>query len=153
MRNIKRVLLGVCIGLVCSGALAQVFKCEENGRQVFSDRPCPNAESEEIQVRYIKHDEEEAAVIEERTAAAQEQSREGIRQRQIDRQQSEIDRLERERDNKIEVLRRKKAYAMNNMAGATWEQSISAEMSAIAEQYRQKIEVEHAKLNRMIDER
>ena len=35
----------------------------------------------------------------------------------------------------IANLQRKKQYANNNLAGATWEQSISDEMSAVSQKY------------------
>lgn len=41
----------VCLAFVALPASAQVYKCLEGGRQVFSDTPCPQAESKMIDVR------------------------------------------------------------------------------------------------------
>ncbi len=37
-------------------------------------------------------------------------------------------------------LKRKKMHANNNLAGATWEESISSEMQSVAESYKTKIQ-------------
>lgn len=49
-------------------------------------------------------------------------------------------------DADLVALQRKKRLANNNLAGATWEDSISGEMQAIAARYRAGIEVEQAKI-------
>jgi hypothetical protein len=40
--------------------------------------------------------------------------------REIDRREDRIKTLQAERDRKIAVLKNKKRYANNNLAGATW---------------------------------
>ncbi|MGL4219361.1 MAG: hypothetical protein ACRCSS_01850, partial [Shewanella sp.] len=39
-----------------------------------------------------------------------------------------------QRDKRIVELRNDRSYANNNLAGATWEQSLAQEMSAVAQQ-------------------
>ncbi len=41
----------------------------------------------------------------------------------------------------IELLQAKKGLAKNNLAGATWEESLSTEMNAVTARYRSEIEI------------
>ena len=69
--------------------------------------------------------------------------------REIDRREARVASLESERDQKIAILKNKKCYANNNLAGAIWEESISSEMQVITDQYQSKIDAEHRKLDRL----
>lgn len=69
--------------------------------------------------------------------------------REIDRREARVASLESESDQKIAILKNKKRYANNNLAGATWEESISSEMQVITDQYQSKIDAEHRKLDRL----
>ena len=55
--------------------------------------------------------------------------------RAVSNAQARITQLIQERDAKLAALRDKKSYANNNLAGATWEKSISDEMQAVAQRY------------------
>jgi len=50
-------------------------------------------------------------------------------------------------------LSEKKKYATNNLVGATWEQSISFEMSAVTSKYDALIDSAEAKINRLLKEK
>lgn len=50
-------------------------------------------------------------------------------------------------------LRSKKASANNNLAGATWEQSISVEMQAVAQKYRALNDISAERIRALGDER
>jgi hypothetical protein len=52
-------------------------------------------------------------------------------------------------DAELAQLRNKKAYANNNLAGATWESSISQEMTAIAQRYDTKIRMAADRVERL----
>lgn len=58
---------------------------------------------------------------------------------EIDFKERHIASLRSEMNAELDVLRSKKAMANNNLAGATWEQSISAEMSAVVSRYDARI--------------
>jgi len=53
----------------------------------------------------------------------------------------EVDGYQSAMDGQLVALQRKKSLAKNNLAGATWEQSISTEMQAISERYRTRIQI------------
>gem|GEM_PF-785867 len=49
----------------------------------------------------------------------------------------------------IATLQAKKSYARNNLAGATWEQSISSEMQALTQKYKTMNDVDFEKLKQL----
>lgn len=55
--------------------------------------------------------------------------------------EQEIDGYRAQMDRELAALQYKKSQANNNLAGATWEQSISTEMQAVSEKYRTKIQI------------
>lgn len=59
----------------------------------------------------------------------------------IERGESDVQRLQGHMEAELDALRRKKLLAENNLAGATYEQSISSEMQAASEKYRIQIQV------------
>lgn len=48
--------------------------------------------------------------------------------------------------NEMETVRSRKVYARNNLAGATWEQSLSTEMQAVASKYKAMNDVDIERL-------
>ena len=71
---------------------------------------------------------------------------------ELERKQREIEYAIRDNENEIQAhqsqmerelasLQNKKRRAKNNLAGATWEQSISIEMQTVSAKYRTKIQV------------
>jgi hypothetical protein len=139
----------ILIGL--SGVLpaaAEVFKCTEDGKTVFQDRPCrssgtavkvqpangsmPNAPASSPQddLARTKSDINGMALERRRREIAYE----------IEKLESDIRGFERSRDAELRALRARKIAANNNLAGATWEQSISTEMQAVTEKYKTNIE-------------
>ncbi len=55
---------------------------------------------------------------------------------QISSLQDIINRRNTQMTAELAALQNKKAYARNNLAGATWEQSISSEMQAVTQKYK-----------------
>lgn len=60
-------------------------------------------------------------------------------ERELKDAQALRERLVRDRESELEAQRQKKRLANNNLAGATWLQSISAEMQVISDNYAEKI--------------
>lgn len=148
-----RYVIGLLASLMLAGpAAAQTsfYKCtDEKGRTVFSDRKC-GSDAEAASVAPTKAGREaddDAATWDRITADRQVRDME----RDIKRKEQRISELERERDRKIAALRNKKSYANNNLAGATWEESISSEMMVITDQYSAKIDREMRDIERMED--
>ncbi|MCW8830990.1 MAG: DUF4124 domain-containing protein [Gammaproteobacteria bacterium] len=141
--------------LFTGSAVAEIYKCQLDGQTVFSQTPCAE-DAEKYQVDYIKANEENAAELAERNARAREDLENtsveleirGIGLK-IKKEQAYISTLQGQRDSELRALRNKKRYASNNLAGATWEQSISDEMNAINSRYDAMIEERQARINRL----
>ena len=67
--------------------------------------------------------------------------------REVKRLNSEIKKYQGCVNKELTDLSEKKKYAANNFAGATWEQSISFEMSAVTSKYDALIDSAEAKIN------
>jgi len=139
-----------------SAASAQVYKCKEGGTTVFSSMPC-SADARPIDVRPASgvarepHPERLSGVAQQAAAKPGSVQQSGItekadiaaRRRILDdeiwRKERAVGALYDELAAKQEMLRQKKNRSMNNLAGATWEQSISDEMKAVSAEYDIKI--------------
>jgi hypothetical protein len=121
-------------------ASADIYKCKDKRGQVtFSQMPCA-PDAKKIIVKTTEptaEDQEQARLTIEKNNAmvkAQQDSR------QINAAKNRVEKLIKERDAKLQQLKIKKLYATNSLAGATWEKSISEEMSAVTERYNADIE-------------
>lgn len=136
----KRVVM--CVAVLAFGqAQAGVYKCGNT----FSDKPCGKA----AQTIEIQHSRPSDADV-KRATQATETNKKFIRKSEL---QSEISRLEmeiRDYDNQmnreLDALKVKKMYSANNLAGATWEQSISTEMQAVISKYNSLISATREKI-------
>lgn len=132
------------------GAQAQateVYKCKDDkGHLVFSQRACAK-DAEKVQVDvpaqtgtnfagsdFSKFDAEKAKDDKEKAIA-------NIYQR--------IANLRTERDNKIANLKHQQGYANNNLAGATYMQSLATEMQSVTDDYNARIEMEMKEIEQL----
>lgn len=130
--------------LACATASADVYKCQKDGKTVFSDQPCSQG-AEKIN---IKPASGHADSVSEADAVAASKAfvdktnanaKRNALDADIERAQDRINSLQNDRDRELAALREKKQRANNNLAGAVWEQSISNEMIAVNETYSSKI--------------
>lgn len=128
---------------------AQVYKCKEGATTVFSSTPCA-ADARRIEVRPAAGGGAASAPAPAgaaRATAPAPGSAAALRrqgdlmqaERELKDAQALRERLVRDRENELEAQRLKKHQANNNLAGATWLQSISAEMQVISDNYAEKI--------------
>lgn len=68
---------------------------------------------------------------------------------EIAAQEQDIYRLQNAMQNELAALRAKKSLAKNNLAGATWEASISSEMQATTQRYNTEIATKTARITRL----
>jgi hypothetical protein len=134
-------------------ATGEVFKCVEDGKTVFQDRPCSAAG---VAITVTPANRTNVPESEPGKAPAEPRSltklREHTQSMELERRQreiayairdseQEIDGYRTQMDRELAALQYKKSQANNNLAGATWEQSISTEMQAVSEKYRTKIQI------------
>lgn len=138
----------IALSVCCAPALA-IYKCKDaNGTTIFSDEPCgPGAK--QIDVRPAapsatppastptpsgaKPSEREKLMREADEAAKARRVREIAFE--IDAAEKRITSNQDVMERKIAELRVSKRSANNNLAGATWESSLSQEMDAVSRQY------------------
>jgi len=143
------------------------YQCKDKwGQPVFSQRPCgSDAEQHSVtphsQISTPSRDQPVATAPGESPAAEAETfSIEVTRTKRrlseidedLDRREARIARYSDERDAKIAILKDKRRYANNNLAGATWQESLASEMQAIATQYDTKINSQQQKIDDLQEE-
>ena len=138
-----RLLSVALLSLTAWPALA-VNKCiNELGQVVYQNAPCPSTSTgSPISINSTPVPAGNSPAQEDEMAKVHLLSKTMERERKLREIDLEIERLERRiLDHRstmraeLAALEQKKTYANNNLAGATWEQSISQEMNAVAQKY------------------
>jgi len=154
MRRVLVAMMAIGFALTCQ---ADMYKCQVNGRMAYQQEPCaagtakgivstPDTVTDEAARESRSRFESDQAV---RTAAARRKTID----EQIAFQQNSILSYEAMMDSELAALRAKKSQARNNLAGATWEQSISTEMEAVAARYATKIRIARDEIEALRKER
>ena len=143
-----RLAIAVCVGTVLSAPVWAINKCTgADGKVAFQDAPCQVGKSEQISVRPASgradtpqapapgqtQPKSEAQRIESLVEDSQKKRRiQEYELRFVPEAQQAIANQRRMCDKQLAELRETKRLANNNLAGATWEGSISTEMGAVA---------------------
>lgn len=141
----KTTCLGLLLVLSAAPSWA-IYKCTEEGRTVFQEQACADGRGVRIDVRPASgagpdggqpaaqtRGQTEADRLNALTAQSQRDRRiVTLDARLIPDAQSAIDRKRYNCDQEMTALKNRKMTARNNLAGATWEQSLSTEMTAVA---------------------
>lgn len=156
-RLVVKIAPALLLVALSGNTFAQVYKCKEGGTTVFSATPCavgakpidvrPASGSARAQPAERQADPQtqpnapRAGSVQQNslTERADVAARRRILEDEIYRKERSVSALYDELAAKQEQLRQKKNRSMNNLAGATWEQSISDEMKAVAAEYDIKI--------------
>ena len=150
----KRTLLLISLTALSLQSYGAVYQCEVNGQLAFSDRPCGD-DAREVEVRSTPmvggslSTEAGEAFVEQR---GREREVSQI-DRRISRIQDEIEDLRRNRDAALARWQREKAYANNNLAGATWENSLAKEAEVLRQRYQDDIRSLEAEVANLRDRR
>lgn len=160
MNRVRTSVIFIMCAAVCTSATADVYKCKQpDGSTAFQDRPCDGkAAGSAIDVRPAAgaSDAIESKQSETSTNKSKALLDQYDRERQLRSLNFDIDKLEREiaadvrrMDEELGALKRKKQYANNNFAGATWEASISQEMQVVVDRYEAKAASDRARLDEL----
>lgn len=141
--TIKTGTLLITLALI-SPVESAVYKCIINDKPVFSQLPCaPDAESITIKTPKksiaVPYQGSAKQKMQHRLDAHEMKSAAKTTATKIKKADQRIAKYEREMNNKLNALKRKKGRANNNLAGAQWESSISEEMTAVTNKYTQLI--------------
>lgn len=145
--------------LAISFAHAEIFKCVEGGKTVFSQQPCGNG-SVTVKPKFVEASPE---AVEERKAATKQIQGSSAnidrehRMMEIDRQLLDLDneenRIQQDRVLELKKLEIKGSFANNNLAGATWQQSLAMEMQAVNGKYDSALGLVSSRREALIRER
>jgi hypothetical protein len=147
----RTITLSLALAMAATAPAWAVNKCTgADGKVVFQDAPCAG-KGEQLVIRPASgaapvanaanlsdakvqpSPQTEAQRIEARVAESQRQRRATEMQNVIvPRAYAAIDRHRSDCESQIQALRDQKRLASNNLAGATWEASLSGEMTAVA---------------------
>lgn len=160
-------VFSIVLAFVTCTASAQ-YKCvDTNGKVAFQQMPCSAAEKEQKirvfpseaakQVPPSTAPSQPALTPDQRLLANIERERRlEEKARTIDYLQGQVAYLEEviarrnvQMSSEIAVLQSKKGYSKNNLAGATWEQSISVEMQAVAQKYKTMNDIDLDRLRQL----
>lgn len=143
-----RILFGVfLLAMIHQGSAAEIYKCEKDGKPVFSDQPCgPEAKTVQIKEQPAIYGEEEGASSVDGAALTVQADRASA-QRKIKEHERRIAKHQRDMESELSALQRSKNLSTNSLAGATRDVSISNEMTAVTEKYKAMIAAEQAQID------
>lgn len=159
----KKLILSMCF-LVAAPSYAEFYKCTADGKTTYSDKPCVGKGGKiELKVApansgpTLTPEEASVALSEKERVQANEKLRKDSDNRMktrtltedIERAENQLRLLASNMEKELAVLKDKKRSAKNNLAGATYEQSISTEMTAVTNSYSNKIEVKKVEIERL----
>lgn len=153
--NMNRLFTIVALAMpLC--AIAETYKCNINGSAVYQDRPCAGTVRRSAdmprpavqQERHYRHDNQSvqpAGDIEAGNAETERQKAflaSGAKSRKISTLKFEIEsaetalaQMQNSMHSEMAAIEAKKSYAKNNLAGATYLNSLATERQAVATRY------------------
>lgn len=143
--NMNKAIVSATLMFVSMSAVAASFyKCTDaSGNVSYVTDPCTGTSAVVNVPTSPKVDTEQLKTQAKKNTEADERISKTLAQEEKDRKirvlKSRIGSAQSSMEIEMYRLSRKKSYAMNNLAGATYEQSISAEMQAVAAKYDSEI--------------
>ena len=158
-----KVIFFVFMLFVSSVAQSAFYKCVVDGNTTFTDQPCDQGAKSEVlnnievvkRVPSTRRQTENASSVErmnKATASMYADRRKSELKRDISDKEKSVVTLQKRMDAEVAGLRFKKRFASNNLAGATYEGSISEEISAVVSRYDSKISVAQRDIDRFYKE-
>ena len=114
--------------LVPGMAISEVYQCSEG---VYQADPCGD-DTEALDLSHVGSTVENSHKLDKQNIQSY------ISNQQVERDISNLERQRKkaldQRDRRLSELKNSRRWAMNNLAGATWQQSLAQEMSAVTQQ-------------------
>ena len=150
---LKKTTLMFLLACIGNAEATSIYKCVgDNGRVEFSQSPCSDS-AERLVIDVPKIGTAGSTNAREVLNDIERSNRLREIGRETKKLEKQISNYQKEMDSEIRRLREKKMYAANNLAGATWEESISTEMNAIVASIKTKIDAARAKIQSLNDEK
>lgn len=154
-----RWLLFPAMLLAAHAAQAEIYKCVVNGKTTFSQQACGD-NAVEVIPKVVKPSAsalaEQQGVNESLSAASSSMERDrrliGIA-RDMAVMDEDIARIQEARSIELKRLEVSGRFANNNLAGATWQQSLATEMQAVNARYDSEIRIIESRREALMRER
>ena len=144
------------ISLLSSAGFAEatsIYKCvDANGRMAFSQTPCSDS-AEHLTINVPNIGTSGSTNARAMLDKVEKANRPAEIDREIKKREEDIKNYQKEMDSELSRLRSRKDHAANNLAGATWEGSISTEMNAVVANGKTKIEDARANIESLKSEK
>lgn len=148
----------ISVALLPSLSVAgQLYVCTDGaGKKSFQAMPCEGgvaSEVREYEVREVAPAQSQGlATDSDYYKKMKADNRRAQLNRDIKRSENKLKRYQSSMSKELAGLKAKKSRANNNLAGAQWENSISTEMQAVTEKYKNLMDAERSSLDRYRDE-
>ena len=123
-----RALLLVSVCLFAAPAMSEVYRCADG---VYQSDPCDQS-SKPVDLSQV------GSVIENNNKMDSSSVKAYVHNQKVEREISRLvadrDRVLKSRDRQLRELKQRSSWANNNLAGATWQQSLAQEMGVITQQ-------------------
>lgn len=146
----RTLLITATLLAALTTANAEIYKCQVDGKTLFTDQPCNGDPNQQSYLQSTSNPKTATApqatqpVTTKNTTSTSNitelETKYFILDDEISRAKSAVEKIKQEQTFELERLKSKKSLAMNNNAGANWEQSISTEMAAVVELYNKRID-------------
>lgn len=145
----KRIVLLSC-ALMSAPAVA-INKCvAPDGRTIYQAAPCAGeAKASEIAVQKAPPSTTIPIDTQAEIKQLQQRAAKAERERKIKELEAGNSRYRQSMTDELDALRNRKRFANNNLAGATWEQSLSDEMNAVTSKYDTLIRDNQTEIDRL----
>jgi dTDP-D-glucose 4,6-dehydratase len=154
----RSIIIAVAI-VAASVAQADIYKCVVNGKTTFSQQPCGD-NAEVVKPRVVETSAQAVSqqqAVTESLKAASDRMAHDRRLADIERQLTDLDGAEAQtqqaRDLEIRRLQATMMYANNNLAGATWQQSLATEMQAMHARFDSELRIIQSRRDALMRER
>lgn len=146
-------MLTTTLFVLLLSSTSQVYKCDFNGTTVYSQQPCgDDAELVQIKTTSVGGNTISTLAPSKPAMSEYDQISRNIDKRNLNielvKLNAQKERTIKRRNADLAALRAKQSRARNNLAGATFLESISTEMNAVVSRY----DADIAELNRQIDQ-
>lgn len=129
----SRFLMLLALGQVVFSAHAEMYKCTDSaGRVTYTEVACKTAGKvvgvERASASELRSGRDQVTALSHRGDLV-------LKEREIRNLERDVENLKSSMNEELNALRKKKLLATNNLAGATWEASVSKEMDAVTTNY------------------
>ncbi len=141
----KAIFCSLLFIVISFQSQAGVYKCVIDGKTTYSGDPCSDS-AEKIEVTIRKPKQRDIETVNNRNERISLILKASALKKKILKSEKNIVNLHESMDGEINRLKRKKLLARNNLAGATWKNSISSEIDTVIERQKIKINSEENKI-------